>query len=161
MHQKKTEKFMLRDTFTEKLKETLKAKDELATSTLRLIIAAMKDRDIAARSKGNWEGISEDEILSMLQSMIKQRQESIKMYEQGKRQDLADREAAEIKVIQGFLPQQLTDDEVKAAIASIIQSTGATGVKDMGKVMAEMKAKYTGQMDFSKASALVKEKLAG
>lgn len=161
MHQKKTEKFMLRDTFTEKLKETLKAKDELATSTLRLIIAAMKDRDIAARSKGNWEGISEDEILSMLQSMIKQRQESIKMYEQGKRQDLADREAAEIKVIQGFLPQQLTEDEVKAAIATIIQSTGATGVKDMGKVMAEMKAKYTGQMDFSKASALVKEKLAG
>lgn len=152
---------MLRDTFTEKLKENIKAKDELATSTLRLIIAAMKDRDIAARSKGNWEGISEDEIMSMLQSMIKQRQESIKMYEQGKRQDLADREAAEIKVIQGFLPQQLSDDEVKAAIASIIQSTGATGVKDMGKVMAEMKAKYTGQMDFSKASALVKEKLAG
>lgn len=152
---------MLRNKFQEELKAAMFAKDEIKTSTLRLISAAMKDRDIAIRSKGNWDGITDDDILSMLQSMIKQRQESIKLYEIGKRQDLVDREAAEIKIIQTFLPTQLSDDEMKAAIDGIIKDTGATGVKDMGKVMAEMKARYTGQMDFSKASGLVKEKLAG
>lgn len=137
------------------------AKDEVTLSTLRLIIAAMKDRDIAARGKGNWDGISEEEILGMLQSMIKQRQESIKLYEVGKRQDLVDRETAEIKVIEGFLPRQFTDEEVKAAIDDCIKATAATGLKDMGKVMAEMKLKYTGQLDFSKASGWVKERLVG
>ncbi len=152
---------MLRTEFQEKLKQAQHAKDELTVGTLRLIIAAMKDRDIAARSKGNWDGISEDEILSMLQSMIKQRQESIKMYEIGKRQDLIDREASEIKIIESFLPKQLSDDEIKAVIGAVVTTVGATGIKDMGKVMAEIKGKYAGQMDMSKASALVKERLAG
>jgi uncharacterized protein YqeY len=151
----------LRTRFQENLKQAMHAKDEMTVGTLRLIIAAMKDRDIAARSKGNWDGISEDEILSMMQSMIKQRHESIKMYEVGKRQDLVDRETAEIRIIESFLPKQLSDAEVKAAIDQSIKTVSATGIKDMGKVMAEMKAKYAGQIDFSKASGLVKERLAG
>jgi len=152
---------MLRTTFPEKLKQAMHAKDEMTIGTLRLIIAAMKDRDIAARGKGNRDGISEEEILSMLQSMIKQRQESVKMYEVGKRPDLADKENAEIRIIEGFLPTQLSDDEIKVAIDHAIAAVGANGLKDMGKVMAEMKAKYTGQLDFSKASVMVKQKLAG
>ncbi|HRI75551.1 MAG TPA: GatB/YqeY domain-containing protein [Alphaproteobacteria bacterium] len=150
---------MLRTRFQEQLKQSLHAKDEIAVSTLRLIIAAMKDRDIAARGKGNWEGITEDEILAMLQSMIKQRHESIKMYQQGKRDDLAAREASEIRVIETFLPAQLSEDEVKAAIDAAIEAVGAAGIKDMGKVISDMKSKYTGQVDFSKVSALVKERL--
>jgi uncharacterized protein YqeY len=150
---------MLRDTFQEKLKQAMHAKDEIAVSTLRLIIAAMKDRDIAARSKSNWDGIKDEEILSMLQSMVKQRQDSIKMYEIGKRQDLADREAAEIRIIETFLPKQLSETEVRALIDQSITAVGAAGLKDMGKVMAEMKAKYAGQLDFSKASGWVKERL--
>jgi uncharacterized protein YqeY len=150
---------MLRDKFQEQLKQAMHAKDDIAVSTLRLIIAAMKDRDIAARSKGNWDGIKEDEIMSMLQSMVKQRQDSIKMYEVGKRQDLADREAAEIRIIETFLPKQLSEAEVRVLIEQSIKEVGAAGLKDMGKVMAEMKAKYAGQLDFSKASGWVKEKL--
>jgi uncharacterized protein len=152
---------MLRTKFQEDLKQALLGKNEIAAATLRLIIAAMKDRDIAARSKGNWDGITEEEILSMLQSMIKQRQESIKMYEAGKRQDLVDRETAEIRVIEGFLPRQMSDEEIKKVIDQLIQSTGAAGIKDMGKVMAEMKAKFAGQLDFSKASGMVKDRLVG
>lgn len=152
---------MLRNRFQEELKQALHARDEIAVSTLRLIIAAMKDRDIAARSKGNWDGIKEEEILSMLQSMIKQRHESIKMYEVGKRPDLAEREAAEIRIVESFLPKQLSEPEVRAVIDDMIKTVGATGLKDMGKVMAEMKARYTGQLDFSKASGWVKERLAG
>ena len=152
---------MLRDQLQERLKQAMQSRDEVTVATLRLIIAAMKDRDIAARSKGNWEGIKDDEILAMMQSMIKQRQESIKMYEVGKRQDLVDREAAEIRVIESFLPRQLSETEVRTIIDQSIQSVGATGIKDMGKVMAEMKAKYSGQLDFSKASGWVKERLAG
>ena len=152
---------MLRNQFQENLKAAMLGKDALAVSTLRLIIAAMKDRDIAARMKGNYDGIREDEILSMLQSMIKQRQESIKMYEVGKRQDLVDREAGEIRIIEGFLPKQLSEEEVKDVIEEMIRLVGATGLKDMGRVMNEMKTKYTGQLDFSKASGMVKERLAG
>jgi uncharacterized protein YqeY len=152
---------MLREKFQEQLKVALHAKDEITVATLRLIIAAMKDRDIAARAKGNWDGIKDDEILSMMSSMIKQRQESIKMYEQGKRPDLVDRENAEIRVIESFLPRQLSETEVKAVIDQCIKATNAAGLKDMGKVMAEMKAKYAGQLDFSKASGWVKERLAG
>ncbi len=152
---------MLRTTFPEKMKQAMIAKDEMAVGTVRLIMAAMKDRDIAARSKGNYDGISEDEILSMLQSMIKQRQESIKMYEAGNRPELAAREAAEIKIIEGYLPAQLSEEEVKKAIEAAIQSTGAASPKDMGKVISELKSKYTGQIDFGKVSPLVKEKLSG
>ncbi len=150
---------MLRTQFTDQLKQAMHARDEIATSTIRLIIAALQDRDIAARGKGNREGISEDEILSMLQTMIKQRRESIKMYEVGKRFDLVEREAAEIKIIERFMPTQMSDDDVRAAIDACIAAVGATGVIDMGKVMAEMKTRYVGQMDFAKASGLVKDRL--
>lgn len=152
---------MLRTQIQDHLKQAMHARDEAAVSTLRLIMAAMKDRDIAARGKGNWDGIKDDEILSMLQSMIKQRQESIKMYEMGKRQDLADREASEIRIIESFLPKQLGEDEVKALIDRLVSEMNASGLKDMGRVMAEMKAKYAGQLDFSKASGWVKDKLSG
>lgn len=150
---------MLRDTFQDQLKQAMHAKDELATSTIRLILAALQDRDIALRGKGNWDGIGDDEILSMLQSMIKQRRESIKMYEVGKRFDLVEREAAEIKVIERFLPAQLSDEDIRAAIDACIAETGAAGVKDMGKVIAELKKRHAGQMDFSKASGMVKDRL--
>ncbi len=150
---------MLRDRFQDQLKQSMHARDEIATSTIRLILAAMQDRDIALRSKGSWDGISEDDILSMLQSMIKQRRESIKMYEVGKRFDLVEREAAEIRIIETFLPSQLSEEEVRAAIDASIAATGAAGVKDMGKVIADMKTRYTGQIDFGKASGLVKDRL--
>ena len=151
----------MRTRFQEELKKAQYARDELKLGTLRLIMAAMKDRDIAARPSGNRDGITDDEILSMMQGMIKQRQESIKMYEAGRRQDLVDREAAEIKIIETFLPAQLSEPEMKSAIEQSIQGLGASGIKDMGKVMAELKAKYAGQMDFGRASGMVKEKLVG
>lgn len=152
---------MLREKFQEQLKQAMYAKDELTTSTLRLIIAAMKDRDIAVRSKGNWEGISDEDILSMMMTMIKQRRESIKMYEMGKRPDLVKREEDEIKIIETFLPRQLGDEEIVKAIDGAIGSVGAGGLKDMGKVINEMKTRYAGQMDFSKVSGMVKDRLAG
>ena len=151
----------LRAKFTENLKEAMHAKDEVTVATLRLIISSMKDKDIAARTAENREGIKDEQILSLLQFMIKQRQESIKMYLQGGRPELAERESAEIKVIERYLPKQLSEDEMKNAVQQTIVSVGATNAKDMGKVMAELKAKYTGQMDFSKVGALVKDKLAG
>jgi uncharacterized protein YqeY len=150
---------MLREQVSAALKDSIKSKEPLATATLRLINAAIKDRDIAARDKGNQDGISDDEILSLLQSMIKQRHESAKAYEDGNRQDLADREREEITVIQRFLPEQLSDDEVAEAVDAVIKDTGADCIKDMGKCMGALKQKYAGRMDFSKASALVKEKL--
>ncbi len=151
----------LREKFTENLKAAMHAKDEITVATLRLIISAMKDKDIAARTAESREGIKDEQILSLLQSMVKQRQESIKMYLQGGRPELADRESAEIKVIENYLPKQLSEDEMKAVVQKTIVSIGATTVKDMGKVMAELKANYSGQMDFSKVGGLVKEKLAG
>lgn len=151
----------LREKFTENLKAAMHAKDEITVSTLRLIISAMKDKDIAARTAESREGIKDEQILSLLQAMIKQRQESIKMYLQGGRPELAERESAEIRVIEGYLPRQLSEDEMKAAVQKTIAAIGATTVKDMGKVMAELKAAYSGQMDFSKVGGMVKEKLAG
>ena len=138
----------------------MRTKDEVGLRTVRLIMAALKDRDIAARGHGNCDGISDDEVLGMLQSMIKQRRESMQMYVDGGRQELADQEAAEIAVIERFLPQQLGADEMAEAVAGAIDKTGAGGIKDMGKVMGALKADYAGRMDFSKASALVKERLA-
>ena len=151
---------MLRDRLKDALKEAMKAKDEVGLRTLRLILAALKDRDIAARPSGNSDGIDEDEILGMLQSMIKQRHDSIEMYNQGSRDDLVAGEAAEIAVITQFLPQQLSDDEVAAAVATIIAETGAESIKDMGKVMGALKSRYAGQMDFGKAGQMVKATLA-
>lgn len=151
---------MLRQTLNEALKDAMRAKDQRAVATLRLILAALKDRDIAARSRGVTDGIDDAEILGMLQTMVKQRRESITMYEQGGRTELAQQEAEEITIIERFLPKQFGDEEMRAAIAALIAETGATGVKDMGKVMAELRARYAGQMDFTKASAAVREKLA-
>ncbi|HBC07200.1 MAG TPA: glutamyl-tRNA amidotransferase [Rhodospirillaceae bacterium] len=150
---------MLREQISAALKTSIKSKEACATATLRLISAAIKDRDIAARDKGNQEGISDEEILSLLQSMIKQRVESADIYDKGDRKDLADREREEITVIQGFLPTQMSADEVAVAVEGAIKETGADCIKDMGKCMAALKQKYAGRMDFSKASALVKDKL--
>lgn len=150
---------MLRAQFTDTLKEAMKAKDERTLSTVRMIIAALKTKDIDARGKGNADGIPEEEILSMLQTMVKQRRESIALYQQGNRQDLVDKEQAEIAVIERFLPKAMDEAETAAAIGSVIKDLGAAGMKDMGKVMAELKSRYAGRMDFSKVSAAVKAQL--
>lgn len=150
---------MLRQTLNEALKDAMRAKDQRTVATVRLIIAALKDRDIAARTRGQMDGVDDAEILAMLQTMVKQRRESIIMYEQGGRQELAQQEAEEIAVIENFLPKQLGEEETRAAIAALIAEIGATGVKDMGKVMAELRGRFAGQMDFTKASAIVREKL--
>ncbi|MFQ5763413.1 MAG: GatB/YqeY domain-containing protein [Rhodospirillales bacterium] len=151
---------MLRTRLSDALKIAMKEKDKRAVSTLRLILAALKDRDIAAKGKGNVEGLSNDEILGLLQSMIKQRHESIDAYEKGGRVELAQREAEEIAVIEEFLPEQMSDDEMASVIAGVIDEVGAEGLKDMGKAMTALKEKYPGRMDFSKASAMVKERLS-
>lgn len=151
---------MIREQIKAKLIESMKAKDEQATGTLRLINAAIKDKDIEARPKGNPTGIDDSAVMSLLQSMIKQRKESIEMYRQGHRDDLAAKEQAEVDIIQSFLPQQMTEEEMKVAIRDVITQTGATSVKDMGKVMGTVKAKYAGRMDMGRASGLIKAALA-
>jgi uncharacterized protein YqeY len=151
---------MLRTRLNESLKVALKAKQAGSVATLRLILAALKDRDIAGRTKGFPDGIPDDEILQMLQSMIKQRRESIAMYEQGGRLELAEREAYEITVIEGFLPKQMSEEDIAAAIATVIPELQAGGLKDMGRVMAALRETYAGQMDFGKASQLVKAQLS-
>ena len=150
---------MLRTRLSDTLKSSMKERNERSVSTLRLILAALKDQDIAARGKGNKEGLSDDQILSLLQSMIKQRRDSIKLYEQGGRMELAQREAEEIAVIEEFLPEQMSDDEMAIVITGIIGEVGAESLKDMGKAMGALKEQYAGQMDFAKASAMVKERL--
>ena len=154
------EKKMLREQIKSELITAMKAKDETKTSVLRMIGAALKDKDIAARPSGKTDGISEEEILSMLQGMIKQRRESIEMYKQGNRDDLVQKEQAEIDVISSFLPKQMDDSEMQAAIQAVITETGASSMKDMGKVMGALKSKYAGQMDFGKASGMIKGLLA-
>lgn len=151
----------LRKEFTDALKTAMLGKDTQGTGAIRLIIAEMKKRDIDARPKGNMDGISDDEIRSMMQGMIKQRRESIEMYAKGNRQDLVDQESSEITVIERFLPKQMSEEEIKAAIAKVVAATGAASIKDMGKVMAELKKDYVGQMDFASASALIKAQLNG
>jgi uncharacterized protein YqeY len=152
---------MLRTTINDALKDAMRAKDERGVGTIRLIISKMKDLDIAARPKGVTDGIKDDEIASMLQGMIKQRRESIALYEKGNRADLVKQESEEITVIERFLPKQMSEDEIKAAIAKVVATIGAKDIKDMGKVMAELKKTYVGQMDFAHAGALVKSQLAG
>ncbi|MBB4439431.1 MULTISPECIES: GatB/YqeY domain-containing protein [Rhizobium] len=151
---------MLRDQLATQLKEAMKAKNAERLSTVRLIQAAVKDRDIANRGTGK-EQASDDEILQILAKMVKQRDESAKIYEENSRPELAAKERAEIIVIQDFMPKQLSDGEVRANVSAIIAETGAVGAKDMGKVMAALKERYAGQMDFAKASATVKELLNG
>jgi uncharacterized protein len=152
---------MIREKLTGALKEAMKAKAEPATTTIRMINAAIKQKDIdVARPRGDQQ-ISDDEVLNLLQSLIKSRREAIELYKQGNRQDLVDKEQAEIAVIERFLPRQLDEEETKAAVRELAASLGASSVKDMGKVMAALKTKYAGQLDVTKASAIVKQVLAG
>ena len=152
---------MLRDKLSEALKDAMRARDMVSVGTIRLVLAKLKEVDIASRTEANREGVADDKILSMMQGMIKQRNESIVLYEKGNRADLADKEKAEIVVIERFLPQQMDEAAVQAAVTDAIAAAGATSIKDMGEVMAALKAKYAGQMDFAKASAAVKKTLAG
>ena len=150
----------MRKNFSAALKEALKNKDRVAMSTIRLIMAALKDRDITEREKGNAEGIDDAGILLMLQSMIKQRQESSKTYSEAGRDDLAEREEAEIGVIRSFLPRQLSDEEAGKVIDGLIEKLGAESIKDMGKIMAVLKDEYAGQVDMGKAGGIAKGKLS-
>ncbi|WJY21603.1 GatB/YqeY domain-containing protein [Fontisubflavum oceani] len=149
----------LRERINTGLKEAMREKDATRLSTLRLINAAIKDQDIDARAKGNADGVSQAEVLAILGKMVKQRQESARAYEEGGRLELAEKELAEIKVIEDFLPRQLSEDEVAKAVDAAIAETGANSIRDMGKVMGVLKSKYTGQMDFGTVGPAVKARL--
>ena len=152
------EKTVLRDDINNALKEAQKAKNERVVSTLRMVNSTLKNADIEAR--GGAKGpLSDADILGLMQKLIKQRQESVELYDKGGRAELADQEREEIAIISAYLPKQMSDDDVKAAISAAVAETGAAGMKDMGKVIAVLKAKYAGQMDFGKASGLVKSAL--
>jgi uncharacterized protein YqeY len=150
---------MLRQRFSDALKQAMKEKDQLAVSTVRLIMARLKERDIEARPKGNAEGIGEPDIQQMLQGMIKQRRESIELYDKGGRPELAEKERGEIAIIERFLPQPLSDAETEGAITALIAELGAHGIKDMGRVMAALRERHAGRIDPAKASQTVKRLL--
>lgn len=150
---------MLRQALSDAVKEAMKARDQRATSTLRMVQAKLKDKDIEARGNGNPDGIDDSAVLSVLQGMIKQRRESIELYRQGNRADLVEQEAGEIAIIERFLPQQMDETATRAAIKAVIGDIGAASIKDMGRTMAALKERHAGEMDFQKASALVKEAL--
>jgi hypothetical protein len=150
---------MLRDDINNALKTAMKAQDARRVSTLRMVNATIKNADIEARTSG--KALGDDELNALLAKMIKQRQESVELYDKGGRADLAGAEREEIAIIASFMPQQMSDDEIKAAIAAAVQETGAASMKDMGKVMAALKQRYTGKMDFAKAGGLVKGQLGG
>ncbi len=145
----------MRETIAQALKDALKSKDRLRTGTLRLVNAAIQDRDIANRGVGK-DPVGDDEILQILTKMVKQREESAKAFEDGGRLELAEQERAEIAVIKEYLPAQMSEDEVRAAAAAAVAETGAQGLRDMGRVMAVLKERYPGRIDFAKASATVK-----
>ena len=149
----------IRENISKLLKEAMINKDITLTNTLRLILAAVKDKDISARSKNNSEGIDEAEIITLLQNMIKQRNASIEMYIQGKRDDLVKIEEDEIKIISNFLPEQLSENEINDIITNSIRSSGAKSIKDMGKVINLIKDEYNGKMDFGVVSKIIKAKL--
>ena len=149
----------MRDRIKAALTQAIKDRDQIRVSTLRLISAAIKDRDIGARSEGNDTGVSQGEILSILDKMISQRNESIKAYEEGGRLELAERERSEIGVIREFLPRQLTEEEISRAIQMAIDEVGASGIRDMGRVMGQLKGRYAGQMDFGKVGPAVRNLL--
>ena len=151
---------MLRDDINNAVKDAMRAKDERKLSTLRMVNSTLKNSDIQARGQGK-PPLSDEDILGVLQKMIKQRQESVELYVKGNREELANQEREEIAIITAYLPKQMSDDEVKAAIAAAIKDTSAAGMKDMGKVIGVLRGKYAGQMDFGKASGLVKAALAG
>ena len=146
---------MLREQLQASLKESMLKRDMSTVGAVRLIIAGMKEKDVDARSKGQKEA-SESELLSMMQGMIKQRHDSIKMYQEGNRPDLAEKEMSEIKVIETFLPKQLSDAEIETVLKGIISATGASSMKDMGKVMGKLKNDYAGKLDMGKASGMIK-----
>ena len=150
----------LREQVNAALKQAMKDKAGARLSTLRLINAAIKDQDIAARGGDNAEGVGEAAILAILGKMVKQRQESVRAYEEGGRLDLAEREREEIAVITEFLPKQLSDDEVNAAVDSAIAETGASSIRDMGRIMGALKGKYAGQMDFGVVGPMIKDRLS-
>lgn len=150
----------LRDRLSVSLKDAMKAKDATRLMTLRLINAAIKDRDIDARSEGVDSGVSDHELLAILSKMVKQRQESARAYEEGGRLELAEKEWAEIVIIEEFLPRQLSEREVEQAIVDAIAASGANSIRDMGKVMGVLKSKYTGQLDFGKVGGMVKAQLS-
>jgi uncharacterized protein YqeY len=150
----------LREQFNEQLKEAMRAKDQKRVSTLRMVLAALKDRDIAARTETSREGVPNEEVLSLLAKMIKQREESAAAFESGGRPELAANERDEIAIIRSFMPQQMSDDEAKAAVHAVIAETGAASMKDMGRAIAVLKERYAGRMDFSKTSAAVKALLS-
>jgi len=150
---------MLREAFNERLKTAMKARDARTVSAVRLILAALKERDVAARTAGQAEPLPDSEILRLLQGMIKQRRESIVLYEKGNRVDLAAQEQAEIAVIESFLPKQMSEEETMAAVKAAIADTGAQGIKDMGKVMAALRERHAGIIDLARAGAVVKEML--
>ena len=150
---------MLRQAFSDRLKEAMKARDSRTVSTVRLILAGLKERDVAARGQGNLDGLSEAEIQRMLQAMIKQRRESIALYRQGNRPDLAQLESEEIAVIESFLPRQLDESEIEAAAKAAIDETGATTVKDLGKVMAVLRERHASVIDLGRAGAIVRRLL--
>jgi uncharacterized protein YqeY len=149
----------LRQTLNDAMKEAMKAKDARRLATVRMILAALKDRDIAARSEANRDLVPDDDILTLLAKMVKQREESAAVYLQGGRPELAQNEQDEIAVIRSFMPKQMDETEARAAIAAVVAELGAASVKDMGKVMGALKERYAGQMDFGKASGQVKEAL--
>src|SRR5580698_1824747 len=150
----------LREQFNEQMKEAMKAKDTKRLSTVRLMLAALKDRDIAARTETSRELLGDDEILSLLAKMIKQREESAVAFDAGNRPELAKGEREEIAIIRSFMPAQMDEAGVKQAADAVIAELSAGSIKDMGKVMAAMKERYAGQMDFGRASALVKDRLS-
>jgi len=152
---------MLRQQLSDALKSAMLNKEARTVSTVRLILAALKDRDIAVRPKGIADGIGDDDIRQMLQSMIKQRNESIALYEQGGRLELAQQEREEITIIERFLPRQMAEDEIAEAVAAVVIEVGAVGIKEMGRVMAALKERYPGQMDFAKAGLHAKKVLGG
>lgn len=151
----------LRDQLMGAVKEAMKAREQKRLGTLRLIQANIKDKDIAHRTEESRDGISDDEILALFGKLIKSREDSIALYEQGGRPELAEAERAEIAILREFMPRQLDETETKAAVAAIVAETGAASLKDMGKVMAALKQRYTGTMDFGKAGVLVKAQLGG
>ena len=151
---------MLRDDINNAVKDAMKAKEERKLGTLRMVNSAIKNADIEARGQSK-PPLSDEDILGLLQKMIKQRQESVELYDKGGRAELAAAEREEIAIISAYLPKQMSDDEVKAAIADIIKDTGAAGMKDMGKVIGALRGKYAGRMDFAKVSGVVKGLLAG
>ena len=150
----------LREGFTQGLKDSMKAGDAARTSTLRMILAKLKDVDIAARPKGV-QAVPDDEVLAMLRGMVKSRRESVELYRLGNRPELAAKEEAEIAVIEGFLPRQMDDAALGEAVAAAVAETGATSVKDMGRVMAALKAKHGAALDMGRAGPLVRARLAG